>query len=271
MVDQKIKEWVQLALKDEDIHDFSVITNGTTDKADGYLGDIFFITAAGKTKNGKNETIDLVIKASKDSITLREQTPVRESFEKEIFIYDRVLPSFKKLQEEKGASGLLDYIPLCYATKVVDNSEILVLEDLKSQNYSTCDKKKAMTFEHVELVLQAYGKWHAFSFALRKEKPELFAELTKNNVNMLCYWFETTKMIDLLLDIFEKARDGCISSDNEEILNAVNFSINDANYIFKGLFDEDPDYRIISHGDCWNGNFMFKYDVSVPEVCIKVC
>jgi hypothetical protein len=97
---EKIKGWVYLAMKNKDLLDYTITLEGKSSNADGYLGNIIFITVVGKTK-GQNKSFNLVVKSSKESSLLRQQTPIKEAFDKEIYIYNTVLPAFRKFQKER--------------------------------------------------------------------------------------------------------------------------------------------------------------------------
>jgi thiamine kinase-like enzyme len=256
---EKIKGWVHLAMKNEDLLDYTITLEGKSSKADGYLGNIIFITVVGKTKAGQNKSFNLVVKSSKESSLLRQQTPIKEAFDKEIYIYNTVLPAFRKFQKERTTVDILNFLPRCYATQTRENREILILEDLKKKGFEICDRTIPMTYEHIKLVLQSFGKWHAYSFALKKAHQEIFEKLVENNVNMFSYFIVKVGLQHVMLKLFKEARDGSIYSKEVELLKELQFSEDDVNKIFIDLFFEDPEYRVISHGDCWSGNFMFQY------------
>lgn len=56
-----------------------------------------------------------------------------------------------------------------------------MLEDLKAKNFLMIDRHtEAITPDHVRLVMQALGKFHAISYALKDQQPEKFKALTSN-------------------------------------------------------------------------------------------
>nr|XP_008195442.1 PREDICTED: uncharacterized protein LOC663050 isoform X1 [Tribolium castaneum]XP_015837002.1 PREDICTED: uncharacterized protein LOC663050 isoform X2 [Tribolium castaneum] len=261
MCDSKIKDWVSLVAKRQNIADFAYEICGKSGKAEGYIGDITFVTITGP------KTLEIVIKSSKDSPTLRAQTPMKLTFEKEIFVYDQVLPTFRQLQ--KPGEDLLDFMPVCYFTHSESSGEVLVLDNLKKQGFETSDRTKVLTSEHVRLVLEAYGKWHAFSYALRERNGPAFAKLAQNNINMFSYFILEVNLAGNMWQEYDDAKNACFAQSGE-ILQKLDVTKQDAERIFTELFDQDPDFRVIVHGDCWNNNFMFKVEEDNKPVGVKI-
>jgi hypothetical protein len=64
--------------------------------------------------------------------------------------------------------------------------EVLVLEDMRDQGYKMLDRRTSMDVTHCQLVLEQLAKLHAFSFAMRDQKPEQFNNL-KNSISETLY------------------------------------------------------------------------------------
>lgn len=97
---------------------------------------------------------------------------------------EQTLPTFREFQESKGIiveeSGFYEY-PKCYKTIDTELSECLMFEDLKARDFKMIDRHtEAITGDHVRLVMQALGKFHAISYALKDQQPEKFKEITSN-------------------------------------------------------------------------------------------
>ncbi|RZC40739.1 EcKinase, DUF1679, and/or APH domain containing protein, partial [Asbolus verrucosus] len=264
--DKKIKEWVKLALKNQDLADYTIDVHGQASKEDGYLGNIIFVTVTGKTKADTEKSLNFVIKSSKESLDLRNQAPIKEAFEKEIFIYDEVKTAFDDFQHDKGVEKLLEIMPHCYATRITDTGELLILENLRPQGYSLWDRKVPMTFAQVKMILKMYGKWHAICMAFRKQRPEIFRKFVENNVNVFSCFVSKTKMVDYFAELFASVRDAVISIDEIDVLKRLQFSKDDVKYILTDMYFDDPDHHVILHGDCWNNNFLFKFQDNSTDI-----
>ncbi|KAJ3666348.1 hypothetical protein Zmor_001796 [Zophobas morio] len=184
-----------------------------------------------------------------------------------IYVYNKVIPTFRNFQHEMGfESDFLKSMPICFLTQNLENEEALILENLKSQGFDIANRKIPLTFEHIKLVLESYGKWHAFSLALRYKRPKTFAQLVKNFGNMWPTSVLETKTAHVIFQHYEEVRK--FWKDNRDVAS-VKFSENEVTYILTCLLSEDLDDAVIVHGDCWTNNFMFKEKSGKPiEVCI---
>lgn len=141
-------------------------------------------------------------------------------------------------------------------------NECILLEDLRIRDfYMTNLRNDKITADHVNLVMQSLAKLHAISFAIKDQLPETFANLQSN-----------------LKTVFSKD-----SADQRELLkkrsNLLMKIVSEEKYShllvrLKELFKKDaadiaidcldPTYigsaTVISHGDAWQNNFMFRYD-----------
>lgn len=88
-------------------------------------------------------------------------------FEREILMYENVIESLEKLWIDATGKEV-GFGPKCI--KVVSNPyEIIVLDDLKAENYEMLNRKVGMNFEQSKLVLTKLAKFHAAS-AVKYEK-----------------------------------------------------------------------------------------------------
>jgi hypothetical protein len=255
--ENEIKVWLEKVF--EDVTNISVEIVGNSEKGDGFLGDIIFVHVTGIGRDGSVEKYNLVLKCSKNSEMLREKMSMKNVFINEICFYNTTLPTFIRFQNERGVEQPFDSVPKCYGTFIGDNKEIIVLENLKKSGYALWDKKIPMTRKHINMVVEAYGKFHAISVAMKDQEPEKYQQLidsfktfSENGINVKRLFGKTLEEVYNLLkgelkeDILDKWGNfkGNLESGLEEVRE--NFS---------GL-------KVITHGDCWNNNFMFHIDVS---------
>jgi thiamine kinase-like enzyme len=253
--ENEIKVWLEKVF--EDVTNISVEIVGNSEKGDGFLGDIIFVHVTGIGRDGSVEKYNLVLKCSKNSEMLREKMSMKNVFINEICFYNTTLPTFIRFQNERGVEQPFDSVPKCYGTFIDDNKEIIVLENLKKSGYALWDKKMSMTRKHINMVVEAYGKFHAISVAMKDQEPEKYQQLidsfktfSENGINVKRLFGKTLEEVYNLLkgelkeDILDKWGNfkGNLESGLEEVRE--NFS---------GL-------KVITHGDCWNNNFMFHID-----------
>ncbi|XP_063932763.1 uncharacterized protein LOC135144643 isoform X3 [Zophobas morio] len=258
---------MKLLIRHEGFIEYTVEIQGKTGRGDGYVGKVTFVSVIGKTNTEDKKELNLVIKSSTQNELLRSQLPIKEFFELEIYIYDKVIPAFRNFQYEMGfESDFLKSLPSCYLAQNLENEEALILENLKSQGFEMANRKIPLTFEHIKLVLESYGKWHAFSLALRYKRPDSFKQLVENLGDMWSIYILKTKLARVFFQYYEEVRKFW---ENGTDVALVKFSENEVTSILTSLLSEDLDHTVIIHGDCWTNNFMFKEKSGKPtEVCL---
>lgn len=148
----------------------------------------------------------------------------------------------------------------------------MIFEDLTIRGFTTIDRRtEEVTVDHLRLVMQSLGKLHAISFALKDQQREKFKELAVN-----------------LSEVFIRTDDAhlrdCFTKQAQLAFDAVSDS-GDAHLLakVKQLYQKDAidvaadclDLRltgsasVISHGDAWQNNTMFRYDANGKP--IEIC
>lgn len=230
---------------------YSLYINSGTSKGDGYVAEIWRV----KVQHEDGE-IHLIIKSVNNADNRRDFIKTDILFRNEVKFYTRIFPVLDKLQREKQVKRPFE-IPKCYATTLKENEETLVLEDLREARFDLCNRKEPLDEAHISLVFKEYGKLHALSFALRDQQPEVFKEIAAN-------------LTDVFPLFFPNLRDGILAQiqNNVEMLKREGL-VEESKLAKKAAeqLDEiylrscEPDYSVITHGDCWSNNMMFKYDV----------
>lgn len=186
------------------------------------------------------------------------------------------MPYFRKFEQSKGIiseeNGFSKY-PECYQTLDADLSECIFLEDLNQRSFRIIDKStEALTAEHVNLVMHSLAKFHAISFALNDQQPEKFKELASNLTEV---FFQTednffkdyfNKQARTALDTVTSAEDIHFYNKVQKLLekDAMNIAIDDLNA------ENIGSAVVISHGDTWQNNIMFKYDANGKPIDISI-
>lgn len=169
------------------------------------------------------------------------------------------------------ADGFTEY-PKCYRTVDVDINEGLIFEDLDIRGFITIDRRtEEITAEHVLLVMRVLGKFHAISFALKDQQPEKFNEIASN-----------------LDEVFVRRHDAhmraCFTKQAECVFTAL-AAEEDADLLVKvkELYEKEAidiaadcldleltgPATVITHGDAWQNNTMFRYDSNGKPVDVS--
>ncbi|EFA06725.1 hypothetical protein TcasGA2_TC009656 [Tribolium castaneum] len=253
-LESEIKTWLTPALKKENVSDFSVKILGNSEKGDGYLGDIVFIEV---TTTGKQ--LNLVLKCSKRSKALRENSPVKNAFLNEIFVYEKLHPTFLQFQKNQNCEKPFTAYPKCYGTFIGDEMEVIILENLKKSGFELWPKKEPLSRKLVDLVVTEYGKYHAISVAMKEKLPEKFKQLADTVINVFKEFGKIESMENMFVAPIQDSYNLLKGEVDDKILekwknfeNDVSFILNDLDEGFEGL-------RVILHGDCWSNNFMYLF------------
>lgn len=180
-----------------------------------------------------------------------------------VILHLQILPAFRQFEQSTGErDGFTEY-PKCYRTVDVDVSECVLLEDLSARGFMTVDRHtETITANHVNLVLRAFGKFHAISFALKDQQPERFKELTENLFEFIICpnepAFQTyySAIPDIMLSVLTNEKDAYLREKVKKLFEN-SFSEVAATCIdltaTKGV-------SVVTHGDVWHNNLMFTYD-----------
>lgn len=160
-------------------------------------------------------------------------------------------------------NGFTEY-PKCYRTVDVEPSESVFLEDMSVRGFTMIDKSnEEVTADHVRLVMQVLGKFHAISFALKDQQPDKFKQLA-SNLNELFVrrdepFFKVyfNKQIESAMNAVSGEKDAHLLAklktmfDGKEALDIACDCLDDS-------LNESA--SIITHGDTWQNNTMFWND-----------
>ncbi|XP_063932766.1 uncharacterized protein LOC135144644 isoform X2 [Zophobas morio] len=268
--ENEIRSWLEVALKDENFKDISVKIQGNSEKGDGYMGDIIFVSVEGTTDNQSSKKYDLVLKCSKKSKALRETSPVKEAFLNEILMYKEVLPYFIQYQKEKGVAAPFNSVPKCYGSFTGKNMEIIVLENLKSNGYELWPRKEPLSRRHIDLIVTEYGKYHATSLALQHQRPTDFQKFLDTVIDIIEIFTKTNDQQILFGTPIDQSCELLKGDLDDSILLRWKGLKNQIESIFGDMIKTSTGLKVILHGDCWNNNFMFLHKTGEEKIPLKV-
>lgn len=259
VISREILETLKNVVK-ESIENFEVTLHDGNKKGEGFLGKIIFVSLRNKKHD---QEFHFIVKQAFTNRSVREMHPIRSVYINEIYFYSQIWPQLNKFQEKIDPKYQFQKLPKCFAAVDEENSEKLLLENLKFHNFEIYDKRKPFNKEHVELIFKEYGKLHAPSFAYKSLYPKSYVRLVEGTTNTFS---------DIgSRDYFQKGN----VATHEACLNNLLPGMDDAviekykhypkicNKLFFESINCDTKYTVIIHGDCWSNNMMFKYNVSV--------
>ncbi|KAJ6638157.1 hypothetical protein Bhyg_10890 [Pseudolycoriella hygida] len=252
-----------------DTNDFNLNISMGSSVGDNYIGVVYRVKATkndrNDSKDGKSGNLSVIVKLPPQNAARREQFFVGPCFVREIWIYDELLPLFQQFQKGKGIDTTVDgffEFAKCYRTVGTEMDEALFFEDLKTSGFEMHNRLEDISIEHVQLVMQGLGKFHALSFALRDQQPEKFDSF-KSLTEIFMNRQDDQNFTTYMKTLTERAR-ATLSPDTHAGLIEKFTSLFEGKELsvmldlLNGSLSEP--YAVVCHGDCWNNNLLFKYD-----------
>ncbi|KAI4466846.1 hypothetical protein MML48_2g00006942 [Holotrichia oblita] len=241
-------------------------------KGDNYLGVIAKISITGIDEAGKKISLNWIAKSAPENEAIKKVLDIDGLYEREVYIYEEIFPLYAKFQDERAVLRPFDFHPTFVFHHLQENC--FVMEDLKSIGYIMKDRKKPLDYNHVKLVMEAYGKLHALSFALRDQDPELLRKLAENTPDIVFNRADVPKerAKQHMAMHHKKVLDSLRPEEDAIAIEKYKKYVENDVDIIRGVFDNLNEYCVIGHGDSWVNNMLFKYEnASHPDRPTKVC
>lgn len=197
-------------------------------------------------------------------------TPV--TFKKEIDFYLKVMPFLKEFQVRQGMTNVFDSVAKYLGsrmtintnTKRVDETSILLLENLKSAEFQMANRLANLDLSTTEIILKNLAQFHAIPIALKLLEPHVFQR------DILPYLRDSRVFEDVDRDQFYGDTIKYIQENTECIpllprIKASNDRFPNQFYVENCTNNV---FATISHNDLWMNNVMIKYVDNQP-VAVK--
>jgi hypothetical protein len=148
--------------------------------------------------------------------------------------------------------------------------EVIVFENLKKDGYDLWPKKDPVTRRHLEMVVSEYGKFHAISVAMREQQSNKFSELTNLLGDHFKEFVEATDFVNLFEKMIDETYELLKNDLDERILNKWKDFKKQVHYVLVEMLENIDGLKVIIHGDCWNNNYMYKFENGNCNVPLKV-
>lgn len=172
---------------------------------------------------------------------------------KEMEFYQQIEIEFRKILKSINEDGNI----FSQAANVDNTLEVIVLEDLMEKDFVMIDHFKGLDKDHIKMVLRKLARMHAASVVLHEKNPIAF-----KNFDMGMYTRKTDIFYPLTELLYENFVNEVASWEGyeyyaEKLRKASPHVIENA---LKCFDCEDGDFHVLTHGDLWFNNMMFKYD-----------
>ncbi|CAG9764214.1 unnamed protein product [Ceutorhynchus assimilis] len=257
---------VKEAAKSEGFVDFDISANVGTIKGDNYLGIIHSVTV--KEKNDETKVLHLICKSASVIDNFRGMMPIIKMFKRERDLYE-IIGKLKEYQNEKALLRPFDGVAKFYGSCLEEKNETILMENLKKYGYKLWDRMTPMNNEHLSAVFAEYAKFHALSLAYKHQNPDGFEELSKD--------IKTDVFMDNDQENGKEKFEKFLEYHFKNGLKAVEGNAKATTELgkFREVIGQKfellrmSEKAVITHGDCWCNNILFKYEKSnAPS---KVC
>ncbi|XP_034252920.1 uncharacterized protein LOC117652260 isoform X2 [Thrips palmi] len=215
-------------------------------------------TAQGTRGSGEAFQRSMIVKRTPQT----DQFRCLAAFAKETDAYCGLVPTLRSLCER--ARLPLPLAGCLHASRTLRPDHI-ILEDLTTLGYSMRPRQQGMDLQHALLIMEALGRFHGASLALRRLDARTFLELRADTSELIffpaaeavfaCSLRASTTMAALSLrqsgraDLAQRLQARAARTGVFQEMCAVVAPPADGDVV-PGVF---------THGDCWANNLLFKY------------
>lgn len=252
-----IKASLYHILEENGYKDSTICIQLGSNKGDNYMGCIYCIKAS-----NPYSSLYLICKTEPLNPTTRKELRTGVVYKRETYFYKRLLPIYQQFQDDKGVAKDLQFRnhPKCFGT----GEGFLFLNDLVAEGYAMYDRFKYVDFKHVSKAVEALGRFHAVSLALKDQKPDLFNDFKKLEDNYFSNPIDEA-LYGYFDVMFDHAIEALMSSEDAKLRIKMKYLKDNLKLILPELLkgEQAEPYAVVTHGDCWNNNIMYKYEVRI--------
>lgn len=230
---------------------------------DNFMGDITRVKITPAKTSGL-KSIGLFMKHAPACSIAREFNPIAQFYRTEAYMYNRVLPTFHRLQNDyKIPVSQRFRTAKCYKAITEEFKEKIIMQDLSCEGFMMWDKRKPFNTEHTAKIVQYLAKFHASSFVLKEQEPIMFAKFTENLCNSMNYGVKVRESVPANI-----LKTLCIVDDPSTRKKVEDFAAKSGDIMDRVLDATNTvPYNVICHGDCWGNNMLFHYMVN-NKICL---
>lgn len=262
---QEALQLLRETLKNEDMQHYKLEITSGSDAGDNFLGVLAKVWVKGKNSAGEDASLKLIVKTSPKNHQIYNLLAIKVAYQREIYLYTKVFPTFQKFQNEKSIRNPFRSFPRYINSIEEEHKETMILEDMSVFGFSLKkERREPMDLNHITLALEQYGRFHAVSLALKDQKPEVFEELVANLEDKhMRNWYggnlieSVTRHFDRGLQALDPEKDREAYAifqklDYRKVVERIQALV---------LSKDAGKYAVVNHGDCWINNFLFQYKV----------
>ena len=188
-------------------------------------------------------------------------------FQRESTMLSEITPHLQSVLQHASTDSykIQPFAPKCIYSQFGSPSSAIVLEDLKVQGFKMAERTMGLDMNHCSLVVRTLARYHATSAILYEENPEFFKNVQEN-----LYSGKMKNNIDgffgnSLRNLVQEIKNWPDFDDRFRIKleNMCEFVVD---HVIEINQKHDGDFNVLTHGDLWLNNMMFRYSESTGEV-----
>ncbi|KAJ9582748.1 hypothetical protein L9F63_022893 [Diploptera punctata] len=234
-----------------------------TASGDNYLSQMYRVHVQ-ITRRGKQEDKSIIVKTVPFTEAMLKITSNGQMFVKEMTMYRDVLPAMHRALE-KVSPGTCERFGAEYIYSITDSDKpVIVLEDLKKLGFTMAERLNGLDMDHCLLVLRSLARFHAISLALREENPNMFQ---KFSTTIFCEEMRSDLETFFTVNIAKLAQEVENWAGYERFATKLHkLSENAMGIWINSVAMNEGDFNVLSHGDLWLNNIMFRYSEETGKV-----
>ncbi|KAK9702711.1 Ecdysteroid kinase-like family [Popillia japonica] len=216
-------------------------------------------------EDGKEETIPCIGKTVPPSQFLWDFFNTKNTFKKEIAVYNTIVPELNKFGNELGIDCLMDFFAKCAGARLsldpkseeVDADAFIILENLKTQGYESCDRLIGFNEDCTKLLLGDLATMHAATIAYRLAKPDEFKTKVLPHLKRQYAFDPPDDVINDIMKSWQKAagkNPKCIP-----YLGKIEEAVRNIRYYLDNPPKGKDMFATMTHNDYWVNNTLIKF------------
>ncbi|XP_058815885.1 uncharacterized protein LOC131679229 [Topomyia yanbarensis] len=234
----------------------------------GYLGDHFLLSLTVLMSNGETDRVEqdiqLFVKALPTAIpTLAIYLEEMRAFTKEAQLFSQLIPR------------LSEFGRFCPEAVFVKGNNLIVFKNVKLEGFRVLSHNGGLLdLVHLEQALRALARLHATSFALEAQQGKLIVEqypgLLEENSWLLEENYPRVTELEGVIDVI-CAIVAHSEQNSKRVGTLIKLLPNCVREIYELVKTSQMYRNVVSHGDLWNNNVMFRYsDSGIPVESLLV-
>lgn len=175
-------------------------------------------------------------------------------FPKEKQMYQDDIPKFIELYKNAGIE--IELAPKCLHIEESSKGIVLVLEDLKRQNFHNVDRLKGLDMNHMRRVLVRIAEFHAASVVLHERNGpynEMYQKSMYNESNRELFEYLGKARLEQYINAMRQW-------DMPDVEEYIKLHPSPAEAVDMGISlntVDESEFNVLNHGDLWSNNIMF--------------